>query len=299
MRFKILLFFLTLAFLGGTLLAAWWFYENIDRPERRADARLRQREQAGTAGTLPDPSHPSYVKAIESLTAGEIDSAHAQLARMLDIYHDSPHAAEARRIIGEINMDRLFSRSPMPGKRDYVVKPGDSLLRIEKGSRTTIPFLRVLNRLSSHVLQPGDRLVYQPLEFEIDIDLSRKVLTLHRQGAGGTDREFFKEYAVAAVALPPGTPKTLKTQIHEKAAWLGDKKIGPVDPKYAFARKWMQTTSRPARPGLLLRPVSEHTAPPAPDDEEAKPAFGIFLDDGDLEELNTIIRPGTPLVLRQ
>ena len=108
-----------------------------------------------TTGKLPDPSHPSFLKAVESLTAGDIDSAHAQLSRMLDIYRDSPHATEARRIIGEINMDRLFSRNPMPGKRDYVVKPGDSLLRIEKGSLTTIPFLRALNKLSSTVLQPG------------------------------------------------------------------------------------------------------------------------------------------------
>ena len=29
MRLKILIFFLTLALLGGTLLAAWWFIENV------------------------------------------------------------------------------------------------------------------------------------------------------------------------------------------------------------------------------------------------------------------------------
>jgi hypothetical protein len=217
---------------------------------------------------------------------------------MLDIYRDSPHATEARRIIGEINMERLFSRNPMPGKRDYVVKPGDSLLRIEKGSLTTIPFLRALNKLSSTVLQPGDRLVYQPLEFEIEVDAGRKLLTLFRKSAGSDAREFFKEYPIPAIVLPPGTRKVVQTQIHEKAAWLGEKRIGSTDPKYAYARKWLQTTSRPGRPGLVLRPVSENVVP-APDDEDAKPAFGVFLEDGDIEELNTIVRPGTPLVLRQ
>jgi hypothetical protein len=296
MRLKILIFFLTLAFLGGTLLAAWWFYENIDRPERRADEQLKQREQEGKTGRLPDPSLPTFTKAIENLTAGEIEAAHEQLIRMVGIYKDSPNLPEARRIIGEINMDRLFSRSPMPGKRDYVVKPGDSLSKIEKGSLTTIPFLYALNHLTTTMLQPGDRLVYQPLEFEIDVSLRNRTLTLNRKASTASNDLFFKEYAVAAVQLPPGTPKSLKTQIHEKTAWLGEKKIGPTDPKYAFARKWLVTTGRPGRPGVMVRAASERTAAMGQSAEE-KPTFGVFLEDGDLEELNTIIRPGTAFTL--
>ena len=176
--------------------------------------------------------------------------------------------------------------------------PATRSSKIEKGSLTTIPFLYSLNHLTTTVLQPGDRLVYQPLEFELDLDLGQKTLTLNRRGTADPSSAFFKEYAIARVQLPPGTPKSLKTQIHEKPAWLGEKKIGPTDPKYAFARKWLITTSRPGRPGLILRPLSEHDAA-AGQSSEDKPLFGFFLDDGDLEELNTIIRPGTPFVLHE
>ena len=202
MRLKILIFFLTLALLGGTLLAAWWFIENIHQPEQRVDEQLKQREQDAKTGRLPDPSMPTFTKAVESLTRGELDAAHEQFTRLLAIYKDSPNTAEAKRIIGEINMDRLFSRSPMPGKRDYVVKPGDSLSKIEKGSLTTIPFLYSLNHLTTTMLQPGDRLVYQPLEFELDLNLRHKTLTVNRRGTADPASAFFKEYAIARVQLP-------------------------------------------------------------------------------------------------
>ena len=107
-------------------------------------------------------------------------------------------------------MDRLFSRSPMPGKRDYVVKPGDSLIKIEKGSLTTIPFLYSINHLSTTMLQPGDRLVYQPLEFELDLNLGQKTLTVNRKGTADPVSAFFKEYAIARGPTPAGNAEVIE-----------------------------------------------------------------------------------------
>jgi hypothetical protein len=222
------------------------------------------------------------------------------LLRLSQVYQDSSRYRDARRILGEIHVDRLFSRNPMPGKHDYTVKSGDSLLRIEKGSLTTIPFLNRLNNLSGTTLQPGDRIVYQPLEFEIDVDLPAKTLTLSQKTPSGENFTFFKDYPVASVHLPPGTARTVQTQIQEKAAFVGEKKVPPTDPRYVSARKWLQTTSRAGRIGILFRPQSERTAAletRKPGDDDL--TYGVFLDDGDIEELNTIIRPGTPVTLRQ
>lgn len=299
MRFKILVFVLTVAFVAGTFLAAYWFYDTVDHPERLAEQQLQRRVQQAGKGPAPDPSAPSFQKAMETLAAGEVEPAYEQLSRLIKVYPSSPRVPEARRILGEINMDRLFSRSPMPGKRDYIVKPGDSLARIEKGSLTTIPFLKQLNNLTSLNLQPGDRLVYQPLEFELEVRVAESVLTVRQKAAAGLEPSFFKNYSLTAVALPPQFPKTLKTQIEEKAAWLGDRKILVSDPKYAFARKRMQTTGRPGRPGLLLRPDSDRTAPPAESSAPAAAVYGFFLSESDLEELSTILRVGTPLVIHQ
>jgi hypothetical protein len=304
MRFKILVFVLAVAFLAGTLLAAYWFYDNIDKPERWAVEELNRRVKQAATQPAPDPAAASFQKAMDAMVAGEIDSAHDQLTRLLKVYPSSPRVPEAQRMLGEINLDRLFSRSPMPGKREYIVKPGDSLARIEKGSLTTIPFLKQLNNLTSLNLQPGDRLVYQPLEFELEVRLSESTLTVRQKAAAGLDPSFFKNYTLTAVVLPSVLTKPLKTQIQEKVAWLDGRKILVSDPKYAFARKRLQTTSRPGRPGLILRPDSDREAPPAeeataaPTAAAAAAGHGLFLADGDMEELSTILRVGTPIVVR-
>jgi hypothetical protein len=331
MRFKILVFVLTLGFVAGTFLAAYWFYDNVEQPERDAQAALERRVREAALQPAPDPAAASYQKAMEALEAGEIESAHEQLSRLLKVYPSSPRVVEARRILGEINLDRLFSRAPMPGKRDYIVKPGDSLARIEKGSLTTIPFLKQINNLTGLNLQPGDRLVYQPLEFELEIDLSESRLTVWRQTAAGLEPAFFKDYPLTSILLPTPLSKPLKTQIQEKIAWLDGRKLLVSDPRYSFARKRLMTTSRPGRLGLLLRPDSDrHDAggdgpeaasgadganaanaakkPHGTDggagagvaEAPAKPAtlHGIFLADSDLEELSTILRTGTPVMVR-
>ncbi len=295
MRFKILVFVLTLALLGGTFLAAYWFYDTIDQPERLAEQQLLRRQQQTNKGPAPDPSAPSFQKINDALAAGQLEDVHEQLNRLLKVYPDSPWESEARRMLGEMNVDRLFSRSPMPGKRDYIVKSGDSLAKIEKGSLTTIPFLKRLNNLSSLNLQPGDRLVYQPLEFELEVRLADEVLTVRQKAAAGLDPIFFKNYRLTAVVVSPAFPKVLKTQIQEKPAWVGDRKVLATDPQYAFARKQLLTTGRPGRPGVLFRPDSERVSVPA--GGVTAVVQGIFLDDGDLEELSTILRTGTPVVI--
>ena len=295
MRFKILVFVLTLALLGGTFLAAYWFYDTIDQPERLAEQQLLRRQQQTNKGPAPDPSAPSFQKINDALAAGQLEDVHEQLNRLLKVYPDSPWESEARRMLGEMNVDRLFSRSPMPGKRDYIVKSGDSLAKIEKGSLTTIPFLKRLNNLSSLNLQPGDRLVYQPLEFELEVRLADEVLTVRQKAAAGLDPIFFKNYRLTAVVVSPVFPKVLKTQIQEKPAWVGDRKVLATDPQYAFARKQLLTSGRPGRPGVLFRPDSERVSVPV--GGVTAVLQGIFLDDGDLEELSTILRTGTPVVI--
>ena len=75
------------------------------------------------------------------------------------------------------------------------------------------------------MLQPGDRLVYQPLEFEIHINLAEKSNTETKVPGWSRGLIFSRSMPIARVQLPPGTPKSLKTKIQEKAAFLGEKKI--------------------------------------------------------------------------
>ncbi len=303
MRFKILLFFFSLTVLGGALLTAWWFYDKVDQPEREARQQLQQRESRKSDVPLPDPAQPTYAKARLSLEEGDLDVAIDQLNRLVRVYPDSPRAREARQVLGEINLDRLFSRAPLPGKRDYVVKPGDSLLKLEKASLTTVPYLVRVNNLTSLTLQPGDRLTYQSLQFEIEVSRKDQLLTLNKKPiATGGPPVFFKEYRLTGLNLP--STRLIKTQIQDKAAWVGEKKVLPSDPLYASARKTLQTTSRPGRPGILISAppaaaTPDETTPPsttAPAEEPSRrPA--LYLAEPDVEELGLILRPGTPVVI--
>lgn len=289
MRFKILLFFLSLAALGGSLLTAWWFYDQVDQPEREARQQLREREKNKNLANLPDPAQPTYLKARQSLLEGDLDAAIDHFNRLIRIYPDSPRAREARRILGEINLDRLFARAPLPGKREYEVKRGDSLLKLEQASLTTIAYLMRANHMTSLVLQPGDRIAYQSLQFEIKVSRGQQTLTLYKKPAAeGAPPVFFKEYQLLGMSLPNNAK--IKTQIQQKMAWVGDKRVQPTDPLYVAARKSLQTTSRPGRPGILL------TAPEAREKTVEDPVRRptLYLSEADLEELSVIIRPGTP-----
>ncbi len=300
MRFKILVLFLATLILGGTFAAAYWWYQNVSAPESATVEQIREKSHQATKGSGPDPGLSLFAKATDLIRDGQLDAAREQLTRLTKVYRDSGRFDDARRILGEMNVDRLFSRNPMPGKYDYTVKAGDTFDKIEKGSLTTFPFLIRLNNLSGTVLHPGERIVYQPMEFQMEVDLAANRITLSQKSPTTKKFEFFKDYRIVSVNLPPGIGKTMESKIAKKDAFINDKPVRPTDPLYQFSKKWLQTTSKGGRLGLLFRAQSEHDAGKAslkPGDEDI--TFGVFLDDGDMEELNTIVRIGTPVNFRR
>jgi LysM domain len=307
MRFKIVIFFLAVAFLAGTFLTAKWYIENIDRPEIEAQAALQKREAQSKKGKGPDPGLAVFDKAIDLIREKELEPARERLTYITKIYRDSQRYADARRVLGEMNIDRLFSRNPMPGKYDYTVKRGDSLLGIAKGSATTIPFLIRLNNMTGSTLQPGDHLVCQPLDFQVELAISERRLTLGQRDAATKAFVYFKDYQLTDVNLPSHAMprKPSETKISQKIAMIEvngqDKTIQDSDPRYPFSRKAIATQGKvQGRAGFMLRPMSAR-----PMSEEEKRAsggedinYGLFLADADLEELHTILRLTTPVLIK-
>ena len=300
MRFKILVLFLAMLILGGTFAAAYWWYQNVNAPEDAVVEHIKEKSHQVKQGSGPDPGLTLFAKAMELVREGQLEAAREHLTRLTKVYRDSARFSDARRILGEMNVDRLFSRNPMPGKYDYTVKAGDTFDKLEKGSLTTFPFLLRLNNLTGTTLHPGERIVYQPLEFQIEVDVPANRLTLSQKNPVSKQFEYFKDYRITSVNLPPGTGKTMESKIAKKDAFINDRPIRPTDPLYQFSKKWLQTTSKGGRLGLLFRGQSEHDAglsAQKPGEEDI--TFGVFLDDGDIEELNTIVRIGTPVTFRR
>jgi hypothetical protein len=280
-QLKIFASVVALTILGGTVVGAAWVWEKIMKPQ--ADSKRELREVLTKTAGRSDPGAAVFEDAMDLTRANNLDGAKEKLQQLIKIYRDSEKYSDARRVLGEMNIDRLFSRSPMPGKLEYTVAKGDlGLDPIANKNRTTIPFVRRINNLASSVIHPGDRLILYPLDFEIQVRPNAKVITLYTRG------EYFKDYPIKDIKIPPGGKLPSTTFIGSKQAFLPDNKpLRDSDPRYPMTHKWMQTTTTPGHPGVIFC-----SPPKKKGDDEPN---GIYLDESDLEELCTIIRLKTPV----
>jgi hypothetical protein len=238
-------------------------------------------EEAGEKTT--EPGREELDGALAAIRGGRVDAAMAMLAPLAERSGSGPALTDARRILGEIHLDRLFSRVPMPGKYEYTVgrAKGDNLHSIASRFRSTVTFLQRVNQLPGSVIHPGDRLVVCPLDFTVEIDLRGKRVTVRRDG------KFFRDYAVSGVELPMATLPE-HAVVAETSGWIGDRRIRPDAPEFSGAAKRLQVTVAEAVTVVLRTP---------PDSGEAA-SPSLFLAEPDLGELATLIRPGTPVRFR-
>jgi len=229
---------------------------------------------------VDDPGRQVVEGALTSIRAGRVEEAVASLAPLAEENGNAPALMEARRILGEIHLDQLFSRVPMPGKYEYTVgrTKGDNLHSIASRFRSTVTFLQRVNQLPGSVIHPGDRLVVCPLDFSVEIDLRGRRLTVRRDG------KFFSGYALRGMELPmDALPE--HAVVADTSGWSGDRRIRSDAPEFSGAEKRLQIAAA-AETSLMLRRI--------PDSGGATGA-ALYLAESDLGELAAIIRPGTPV----
>lgn len=299
-QLKLLLFLIVLGVTLGSMAAAYYIYDKILSPDKRIQAEIATIKKSEAPRV--DPGLKRFDAAIELIKEGRIEEGRDGLFKLVDQFPASPTCAEAKRIIGEINMDQLFASESKVGKKDYIVQPGDSLALIANKQGTTLDMLIRLNGLMGIVLQPGDHLTILPLEFSLRVDVSEKTVTLWRKV--GEKEFFFKEYPASEVRLPPGlrVPMENGMEIKGKSAMIDGKAVLATDPRYTEADKWLPG-SRGVRTDILLRtvpPVVKTPAPAAADpnalpDLDDAPEPGVFLAREDLEEMFALVRNGSKL----
>lgn len=278
-QLKILAAVLALCVLGGAVIGAYYVWEKVFKPEAKTQKELTAALTNG--GAKSDPGKGVFQQAMDLIRQNDLEGSKEKLRMVSRIYKDSEYFDDARRVLGEMNLDRLFSRTPMPGKLEYTVGPREpGLDAIAKKNRTTIPFIRRINNLSGTVIHPGDRLVLYPLDFEIEVRVAKNLLTLTQKGEYVKDYQIL-EFNLGGSRLPPAT------YIGSKSAYLGGKPLREYDNRYSEATKWIQTTSKPGRPGIIF------CAPPKKKDDGTP--NGIYLDEADIEELSTIVRVNVPV----
>jgi hypothetical protein len=282
---RILASLFALVVLGGTVLGVYYIYKETYLPEKQRTMEVRTL----LTSTAPkaDLGKKQFDHAMDLIRQGEMEAARRLLTEITEVYQDSDRYQDSRRVLGEMNLDRLFSRAPMPGKLEYTAAKGDSLQLIAQRFRTTLSYIKRVNHLLGSVVHPNDRLIVYPLDLTLQVDLAGKRITALKEG------RYFKDYAITGHHLPyPSLPE--QTTVGDKPAWLDAKKIQPTDDRYASARKWLQTAGKPGKPGIIFRtpPPAQPAEPAAGALPAAEPNPGIYLGESDIEELSTLIRVG-------
>ena len=307
-QLKLLLFLLAVGITVGCGAVAWWIYDKELRHEQEVAADIKQSRKNVLAP--PDPGARRFDAAVELIRQGQIDDGRDALYKLLVQFLESPTCVEAKRIIGEINLDGLFSPNQMGGKKDYVVQPGDSLALIANKNQTNVDMIIRMNGLIGNTLHPGDHLIVVPLNFDVVVDVSSRTVTLIR--TVGTRQYLFKEYQAFDVRLPSGVRAPADFEIGVKQAMYEGKALAVTDPRYVQSEKWVPSS----KPGVLFRtvpvakavPVVEAPAPAkgagkgtakagAAPDAAAAPESGVFMAPDDLEELFALVRKGSKLRL--
>ncbi|MDB6135155.1 MAG: LysM peptidoglycan-binding protein [Verrucomicrobiales bacterium] len=287
---RILAALFALGVLAATVFGAFYIYRETYLPERARTQEVK--EMLSSSAPKADPGRKQFDQAMEAIRQGDFEAARRQLVEITEVYRDSTRYQDSRRVLGEMNLDRLFSRAPMPGKLEYTAVRGDNLVEIAKRFRSTIAFIKRVNNLLGNIIHPDDRLILYPLDFSIEVDLAGNRFTLLKDG------RYFKDYAITGRNLTHSKLPE-QTVIGDKPAWLDGKKIRLTDEQYSAARKWLQTAGAKAgTSGVIFCPAPRAAEPAAvgaaPGKFQENPP-GIYLSEDDIEELSTLVRVGTPL----
>lgn len=249
--------------------------------QRRVELELKKKAEQGIRSDN-EPGEKAFQRAKELLVMKSMAEAEAKLNYIVSFYPSAKGAVEARRILGEINVDRLLDPDWREGKKVVTVKRGDTFTRIVSRNKTTMDSLVHLSKLmraDHRSLHPGDKLVVMPLELRVVIDLRRETLTLWRGG------EFVKEYPLLKIAYT-GKGNVKRLTVGTIRGWYRGRFYPAHAEQYRASSKVIALSDK----SLAIRAL--------PEDNEDDFGLGFALSPMDMEELPLLLRPGNDVEIR-
>ena len=270
--------FLAIIIFGG---AAWFGYNYVFKE----DIQVRK-EQRGEVAPEPriDLTVPEFEAAAKLRQEGKIPEARAALAAFVQKYPTSPHADEAKDLLGEVNIDVFLSRTPSPEKEEYIVKPGDVLQRVAHKTKSTPELIMPMNNMSGTMLHIGEHLLISHPDFSIVVQRKPNLLVLLNRGG------FFKQYHVREEKLPAKVAPKVTTKVAEVMAWNGGKRVGFGTKEFIGSTRWIRLSSQTYT--IYSVPDAAHPALSQP-----PPPQGIGLAAADVEELSSLVNNKTPVTI--
>lgn len=272
--------FLALIIFGG---AAFFGYSLFFKQEMAV-----KKEQRGETPPEPraDITLPEFEAAAKLRQDGKLAEARSALTAFIQRYPTGLHVEEAKDLLGEVNIDILLSRTPAPGKEEYIVKPGDVLQKVANKVKSTPELIMRMNNMSSTMLHIGERLLISHPEFSLAIQRKAKLVVVLDHGA------FFKQYHVREEKLSPKQPARVSTKVSEVMAFRDGKRIGFGTKEYIGSTRWIRLGASAYT--IFSVPDSAHA-----NLEQPAPPSGIGLAATDVEELSGLVNKRTTVTITE
>jgi LysM repeat protein len=267
---------LTAAVFGG---GAYFAYTLFIEP----DQNLKRENAFGAPSPPPDMTIPEYERCAQLKRDHQWVDARAAYEHFLETYPASTRLDAARDDLGEVNVAIYFSSGPSPDKQAYVIRPGDTLARIEHKLKTSgDEIMRTNNITDPRRLRLGDTLYISHPDFSIVIDRKARIVTLYNHA------RFFKQYHPTGWTVPPvkGNPAPIAGKVTELASFKNGQRVAFGSHDYDDSSHWVQIT-----PGGYTLYTD-----PAQGGEKAN--SGIPLSSSDMDELSALLTRGVPVTIR-
>ena len=271
--------FLAIIIFGG---AAWFGYNFVFKEDIQV-----AKEQRGEVTPEPriDLTLPEYEAAAKLRQDGKMPEARAALTAFVQKYPTSPHADEAKDLLGEINIDIFLSRTPSPEKEEYVVKPGDVITKVAHKMKTTPELIMRMNNMSGTMLHIGEHLLISHPDFAVVVQRKQKLLVVLNHGG------FFKQYHIREEKLPSKMPSKVSSRVTEIQAWRDGKRVGFGTKEFIGSTRWIRLSSQSYT--IYAVPDAAHQV------VQPAPPQGIGLAAADVEELSSLVNSKTPVTITE
>ncbi|MGC6427357.1 MAG: hypothetical protein ACON5H_10240 [Akkermansiaceae bacterium] len=274
-----------LAIVGGLFVVLKDFKKDFAKPADIHDEKLVELQNVDF-----ERGKREFNRALELIAMERLEDAREKLLFIQNLHADSEFGPEARRILGEINLDEVLSVSNMKNKQVHVVQPGRGApLAIAKKYKTTLDCLMFLNGfLDMSVLHPGDEIIVMPLGFKIVIDLANKRVVLYHRDFERQEHIFTKEYLIQRTDISKIGSRPVFGSIRTKIAEVNGRAYQPFHSQYRHGSKILIVEA--GRRHIQIRRV--------PEIDEEDPGQGVFLRESDMEELAMLIRLGNEVEIK-
>jgi len=232
----------------------------------------------------------SYKLVSEYLKNGKKYGARNELSDLYFAETDNAKRAEIKSKLDGLNAELVFSHEPSPDAFIYVVRPGDSLIRIASKYNTNYEFIVRINNKHRTSIRVGERLKILKGDVTVLVDKSDYTLTLLLDG------HFIKQY-------PVGTGKSDKTP--EGKFIIDNKLVNPVwyssdgiyqfgDPENVLGTRWIGFEDKKGLDGYGIHGTID------PNSIGKEMSNGcIRLRNEDVEDLFDYVKPKVTVVIQK